>query len=239
VRHRITAVAIATAASIALIGGTGQAFADSQAPAKPAAPSKLTVDAYKTWLKKAPGAEARETLHEFNKLPRAKQQKFVGYLQDPKVLKAFVVALDGKIPSLAYGKTVTYKKDVSFTIRTSAAARGVNNSKTITLTTRSTQRIFNVPVTELLTVLTYDTKGNKITGKGLKTQNHGSNYNAAFALKASKTRTTLKANALDGVTNWTATPKFKSAGTTPIKKHQLVTGKGARSYHSHIGNGSR
>ncbi|UUU34292.1 hypothetical protein JIX56_33105 [Streptomyces sp. CA-210063] len=238
-RKSITASAIATAAAIALLGGTGQAFADSQAAAKPAAPAKLTVDAYKKWLKKTPGEEAKDTLHEFNKLSAAKEKKFVAYLQDPKVLKAFVVAHSGKIPSLSYGTTVTYKKDITFTTRTSAAARGVEGRKTITLTSRSIQRIFNIPVTELSTELTYETKGNRITGKGWKTSNHGSNHNAAFAIKSSKTRAVLKANALDGVTNWTATPKYKSAGTKPIKKLQVVTGKGARTHHAHIGNGSR
>ncbi|EKX68101.1 hypothetical protein Sipo8835_33600 [Streptomyces ipomoeae] len=239
-RNRIiTAAAIATAASVALLGGTGQAFADSQAAAKPAAPAKLTVAAYKTWLKKTPGEEAKDTLHAFNKLPAAKQKKFVGYLQDPKVLKAFVVAHQGKIPSLSYGTTVTYKKDITFTTRTSAAAPGIKDRKTITLTTRSIERIFNIPVTELSTVLTYETKGNQITGRGWKTKNYGSNYNAAFAIKSSKTRTALKANELSGVTNWTATPKYKSAGTAVIKKHQVVTGKGARTHHAEIGNGSR
>ncbi|WP_086805240.1 hypothetical protein [Streptomyces caniscabiei] len=241
-RNGITASAMATAAAIALLGGTGQAFADSRTAAesaKPTVPAKLTVDAYKKWLKKAPGEEAKDTLHGFNKLSAAQQKKFVGYLQDPKVLKAFAVAHDGRIPSLAYGKTVTYKKDVTFTIRTSAGAPSVNDRRTITLNTWSEQRIFNVSVTRMRTVLTYETKGNRINGEGRKIKNYGTNFNAAFALKSSKSRTALKANALDGVTNWTATPKYRSAGTKPIKKLQVVTGKGARTYHSQIGNGSR
>ncbi|MDX2937504.1 hypothetical protein, partial [Streptomyces ipomoeae] len=206
-RNGITASAIATAAAIALLGGTGQAFADSQAAAAPAKPAKLTVAAYKTWLKKTPGEEAKDTLHAFNKLPAAKQKKFVGYLQDPKVLKAFAVAHQGKIPSLAYGKSVAYKKDITFTIRTSAAAPGTKDRKTITLTTWSTERIFNIPVTNLRTVLTYQTKGNKITGEGRKIKSSSSNLNAAFAIKATKTATYFANNSLEGWTNWTATPK--------------------------------
>jgi hypothetical protein len=236
VRNRITATAVAAAASLALLGGSAQAFA---ADAAPAAPSQLTVGAYKTWLKKSPGAEAKDTLRAFNRLTPAQQRKFVGYLQDPKVLKAFVVAHSGKIPSLSYATTVKYKNDITFTTRTSAGAPGEKDQRTITLTTRSVERIFNIPVTEFASVLTYETKADKITGKGWKTKSFGSNQNAAFAFKPSKSRAVLKGNSLSGVTNWTATPQYKSAGTAPIKKFQAVTGNGARTHHAQIGNGTR
>ncbi|WP_200302182.1 hypothetical protein [Streptomyces adelaidensis] len=65
-RNRIAATAIAAAASIAVLGGTGQAFAAGQAEAAAAKPAKLTVAAYKGWLKKAPGGG--ETSKAFGKL---------------------------------------------------------------------------------------------------------------------------------------------------------------------------
>lgn len=224
-RNRITAVAIATAASIALIGGTGQAFAGSQAPTKPAAPSKLTVDAYKTWLKKAPGAAA--TFKAFSRLTPAKQRAFVGHLQNGAVYKAFSARQFGDIPSKAKSKTVRYNKDITFTSTTVAASRPVKNTKTISLTVTATERVFNIPVTSLTTTLTYQTgKDGMITGKGWKAGHKGANFNAAFAIKASATETSPEANMLDGLTTWTATPKFKSAGTKPVKKLQVVTGLG-------------
>ncbi|TQE27334.1 hypothetical protein Sipo8835_27870 [Streptomyces ipomoeae] len=237
-RNGITASAIATAAAIALLGGTGQAFADSQAAAAPAAPSKLTVGAYKAWLKKTPGAAG--TLKAFSKLPKAKQQAFVTYLQSAKVYSAFKVDHPGDLPK-GGKKTFRYNKDVSFISTVTASTRKAKDgTTTISLSATATERIFNIPVTSVTTQLTYQTgKNHLINGKGQKVGHKGTNFNAAFALKASKSKIEPEANMLDGVTNWTATPKFKSAGTKPVKKVQVVIGLGDHSWSHGLVNGSR
>lgn len=230
--NRIAVTAIAAAASIALLGGSGQAFAAGQADAAAAkAPAKLTVAAYKGWLKKAPGGA--ETLKAFGKLPAAKQKAFVGYLQNAKVYKAFGVTQHGDTPSLAKQKTVRYNKDVVFVGRTIAASRPGKTTKAITLTVTTTERIFNIPVTSVTTELTYQTtKQGNVTGKGTKATHRGSNFNAAFAIKPSASSLYPEANMMDGLTTWTATPRFKSAGTKSLKKLQVVTGYGDHAWSS-------
>jgi flagellar basal body rod protein FlgB len=239
VRNRITAVAIATAASVALIGGTGQAFADSQAPAKPAAPSKLTVGAYKAWLKKAPGGLS--TLAKFAKLPKAKQQAFVNYLQDANVIKAFKADHSGDIPK-GGKKTVFYKKkDVAFVSTvTSTARKNDNGTTTLKLSVTATERIFDIPVTSVTTQLAYQVgKDHLVNGKGQTVSNTSRNHNAAFAFKASKGKIEPEANMLDGVTNWTATPKFRSAGTKSVNKVQVAIGLGDHGWSHGFINGKR
>lgn len=231
-----TATATAAAASIALLGGSGQAFAAGQADAAAAkAPAKLTVAAYKSWLKKAPGAS--DTRKAFGKLPAAKQKAFVGYLQNAKVYKAFGVTQHGDTPGLVKQKTVRYNKDVVFTGRTVAASRAGKTTKSITLTVTTTERIFNIPVTSMTTELTYQTtKQGDVTGKGTKASHRGANFNAAFAIKPSTSRLYAEANMMDGLTTWTATPKFKSAGTKSLKKDRVVTGYGDHAWSSTLGN---
>ncbi|GHE28960.1 hypothetical protein [Streptomyces capitiformicae] len=237
-RNRITVAAIATAASVALIGGTGQAFADSQAPAKPAAPSKLTVDAYKAWLKKAPGGLS--TLAKFAKLPKAKQQAFVTYLQDANVIKAFKADHSGDVPK-GGKKTIRYKKDVTFVSTvTSTAHKNKNGTTTLNLSVTATERIFDIPVTSVTTQLAYQVgKNHLVNGKGQTVSNKSRNHNAAFAFKASKGKIEPEANMLDGVTNWTATPKFKSAGTKSVNKVQVAIGLGDHGWSHGFVNGKR
>ncbi|UUU34291.1 hypothetical protein JIX56_33100 [Streptomyces sp. CA-210063] len=234
--NRIAATAIATAVSIALLGGSGQAFAAGQGDAGATkAPAKLTVAAYKSWLQKAPGAA--DTRKAFGKLPAAKQKAFVGYLQNAKVYKAFSVTQHGDTPSLAKQKTVRYNKDVVFTGRTVAASRPGKTTKSITLTVTTTERIFNIPVTSMTTELTYQTtKQGDVTGKGTKASHRGTNFNAAFAIKPSASRIYPEVNMMDGYTIWTATPKFKSAGTKSLKKDQVVTGNSDHSWDSTLTN---
>ncbi|MGW2701708.1 hypothetical protein [Streptomyces sp. NPDC001340] len=230
-RNGITESAIGVAASIALLGCAGQAFADSHGTA---APPKLTVAEYKGWLKRTPGASA--TLKAFSKLPAAKQNAFVGYLQNAKVFKAFTVAQDGDIPGRAE-KTTRYNKDVIFTSSTTATARKVKQTTTISLSVTATERIFNIPVTTASTQLIYQTDSKHlITGKGEKAGHKGTNFNAAFAIKPSISGIAPEANMLDGTTTWTATPKYRSAGTKSIKKFQVVTGLGDHGWHSALIN---
>ncbi|BBC36821.1 hypothetical protein SGFS_081150 [Streptomyces graminofaciens] len=232
-RKRLTASAVAAVASIALLGASGQAFAGSQADTKPAAPSKLTVAAYKAWLKKTPGAAA--TLKAFSRLPAAKQTAFVGYLQNPKVYKAFTVSHDGDIPKSGK-KTVRYNKDVTFTSSTTSTARTVKKVTTVSLSTTATERVFDIPVTTVSTQLAYQTNRDVMTGKGTKVGHKGTNFNAAFAITPSASSAEPEANMLDGRTTWTATPKFKTVGTKPVKKLQVITGLGAHSWNAQLIN---
>ncbi|UXY25219.1 hypothetical protein [Streptomyces sp. HUAS TT20] len=230
-RKGITASGIAAAVSIALLGGTGQAFADSHATA---APAKLTVAEYKSWLNRTPGASV--TLKAFNRLTPAKQKAFVGYLQNAKVYKAFTAAQDGDIPGRAM-KPTRYNNDVTFTSSTTATARRAGNSTVISLSVTAAERIFNIPVTTVSTQLTYETdRRHLITGRGEKVSHKGTNFNAAFAIKPSASRIGPEANMLDGTTTWTATPKYTSAGTKHIKKLQVVTGLGDHGWHSELIN---
>ncbi|MGW0710018.1 hypothetical protein ACWD4G_29365 [Streptomyces sp. NPDC002643] len=239
--NRITAVAIATAASVAMVGGAGQAFAADQATAKAAAaPSKLTVSAYKAWLKKAPGGAA--TLAKFGKLSKAKQQTFVNYLQNAAVIKAFKADHSG---SAAKGGTKTVyfdkKKEVAFVSTVASTARKASNgTTTLNLTVTASERIFGIQVTSVTTQLTYQTgKDHIINGKGQKVSNKGVNHNAAFAFKAAKSKIEPEANMLDGVTNWTATPKVKSAGTKAVNKVQVAIGLGDHAWSHGFVNGKR
>ncbi|MFE9399992.1 hypothetical protein [Streptomyces flavidovirens] len=82
-----------------LAGLPGTATADSRPSAADAAPAaSATPKAYVDWLKAkadAGDADAADFAKKFQALSAAKQEKYLGYINDPKYIKAFVNAPEG------------------------------------------------------------------------------------------------------------------------------------------------
>ena len=224
---RTLAIATRTAALTAGAGAllfTGVAAQGTAVAAPQGKPAKLTVKDYRAWLK----TKDAKTLKVFDKLPRSKQQKLVGYLQNRAVTKEFNAKVTGALAKGGHSE-VAYNRDVRFVgdVKTSDSdhSHGVH---TITVNFTATERIYDIPVLTQKTTLSYVYESfrpqPRITGKP-KLKRSIANLNAAFAIEASKGTVTVK-NKKTVVANltWYATPKYKSAGSGALAKRQTITG---------------
>jgi hypothetical protein len=145
-----TGVLAATTGALLFTGAAAQgtALAAPQAPK-----AKLTVQDYRAFLKKGGGSSAT-LLKSFDRLPKAKQQKFVGYLQSAAVQKAFDAALGGYVTT-SKRNWEAYNKDVRFTGDVRAVTKSDKAGRHTTLTFTATESIYNLPVITHKSVLSY------------------------------------------------------------------------------------
>ncbi|BBC35651.1 hypothetical protein SGFS_069450 [Streptomyces graminofaciens] len=221
----LTAARTATLAAVAgAVLFTGVA-AQGTAVAAPQAPKdKLTVAGYRAFLK----SKDVKTLKAFDKLPKVKQQKFVGYLQNRAVTKAFAVTVGGTLGKSGH-KEVAYNPDIRFVgdVRTTYP-EGDHGIHDITVNFTATERIYNIPVVTQRTTLSYRFEDFRpqpqITGKP-KVKSSVTNLNAAFAVGASNGTAVVKGKktVVAGLT-WNTTPLYKSAGSGAVAKRQTITG---------------
>ncbi|MEV0376049.1 hypothetical protein AB0I10_41200 [Streptomyces sp. NPDC050636] len=221
--HRIAATAVA-AASIALLGGTGQAFADNHTSAQASAPraaagavsepaAKLTVSGYLTYLK------ARQTLKA---LPKAKQAKFVTYLLDRDIYLALANTVKGSIGRPAH-ITDPYHEGVTF-VTDIATRTGKDKLRTTSLTFTVTERIYDIPVTSKTLALRFQAA--KGGSKKVVADAKVTNVNAAIAIKGGPTATSLDHGIGHASTTWHAVPRVKSFGKHVAKRQKAWAGQG-------------
>ncbi|GHH88659.1 hypothetical protein [Streptomyces capitiformicae] len=197
---------------------TGVAAQGTAVAAPQGKPAKLTVAKYRDWLKNNDEAAASiKLLKAFDKLPKAKQQKFVTYLQDRKVQKAFDVRNGGYVTRGGTSQTI-HNKDVRFVANVKAVNKTDKAGRHITLTFTATERIYDLPVITKKTVLSYTVKGGV---KSPKLKSSVTNLNGAFAITPAK-KDSLKTNGgnIWATTTWKATPLYKSAGAGSLVKEQ-------------------
>ncbi|MBT2487452.1 hypothetical protein J7E96_02625 [Streptomyces sp. ISL-96] len=232
--RRIAASAVAGAAALAVLAPTASAMdataylnstqAVAQAEAKQ--PAQLTVKNYTAYLKHQKTPEARKALNAFTKLPADKQARFVKYLQNRNIYKAFSGQAKGKIDRPL--KVVdSYNKDVKFVTEvTSKTDQAVQGKSVEWISFTVTERIFNVPVTSETLNLRYQFDKGKVTDV-LRAGSEVKNVNAAIAIHKGKVaRRGHHAAVATASTVWTIYPLVKSFGKDLDKVQEVASGSG-------------
>ncbi|WP_286255972.1 hypothetical protein [Streptomyces graminofaciens] len=218
-----TLAAVAGALLFTGVAAQGTAVAAPQAPK-----DKLTVAGYRAFLK----TKDVKTLKAFDKLPKAKQQKFVDYLQSPAVQKAYAVRAGGYVNRGGHNEEA-FNKDVRFVADVKGVQKVAGGARHITLTFTATERIYGVPVITQKTVLSYQLKGGV---KAQKFTRSVTNLNGAFAVTPAKNATVVvTGDNISATAAWNAAPLYKSAGTATITKRQVTSTVNVK-FNAWIGN---
>ncbi|MGJ5825819.1 hypothetical protein [Streptomyces ossamyceticus] len=211
-------VLAATAGALLFTGVAAQGTAVAAPQAKA---SKLTVAKYRDWLKNNDeGAASIKVLKAFDKLPKAKQQKFVDYLQNRKVQEAYKVRAGGYINRGGHNEQA-YNKDVRFVADVKGVRKAAPGGAHITLTFTASERIYGITVITQKTVLSYD-YGTAV--KSPKYQRSVTNLNGAFVIAApQKDAVKVSGRNIQATTAWQAKPLYRSAGTTTLALPQTTS----------------
>ena len=238
--RRISTAAIAGVATVAVLAPAASAStADlASAPASKAAaakplPKRLTVQGYLGYLGQNKSPEARSTLKAFKKLPKAKQVKFVNYLQDRTVYKALTASLKGS-QSRDLRVVTPFNTDVKF-VKDVKTVKSKDKLNTTKITFTVTERIYNIPVTSEQVWVKYQAKkgnGSVAPRAGAK----ATNVNAAFQLRHGKVEARKIIGGATGATVWTATPRYQSFGKKPVVKAQSVDGYASSYWKASLAN---
>ncbi|MFG2291481.1 hypothetical protein ACGFOU_36080 [Streptomyces sp. NPDC048595] len=227
--RRIGTAVVAGAAAVAVL--TPAAHAAVTPAATPAAAlqaeqvkaKKLTVKAYVAYLKKDTTAGGRKTLTQFSRLPKAKQVKFVSYLQDRKVYRAMAAQTKGMVGQNL--KVVTpYNKDVKFA-KTVTTVRNKDRHATTTVTFTVTEKIFNIPVTSEEVAVRYQAHPGKSPAAARGTA-EVKNLNAAITIRQGKTEARKTQGGYTAATRWTAIPNYTPIGAKVVKDQRITAGQG-------------
>ncbi|WP_030413965.1 hypothetical protein [Streptomyces sp. NRRL S-1448] len=225
--RRIGSAAVAGAAALAVLAPAASAAGRPSAPAPVGAAeqslgSKLTVADYRQYLASRNTPEAKRTLKAFRALPKAKQQKFVGYLQNRKVYEALTASLKGTTRPGGLRRAVPYNGDVSFVKEVRVKAKGTIAGLDTRVTFAMSEEIFGIPVTAEKVWVQYLARGGRAThlkGGGATV----SNVNAAVDIKGGGTPHLDRGAAAISAT-WKATPRYASFGKALNKVQALDAG---------------
>ncbi|BDM72708.1 hypothetical protein HEK616_61950 [Streptomyces nigrescens] len=226
--RRIGSAAVAGAAALTALAPAASAAGRPAAPAPVGAAeqsltSKLTVTGYLQYLASRHTPEAKRTLKAFRALPKAKQQKFVGYLQNRKVYQALTASLKGTTRPGGLRRAAPYNPDVSFVkevrVETKGKVAGAVNTR---VGFAMSEEIFGIPVTTEKVWVQYLAKGGRATqlkGGGATV----TNVNAAVDIKGGGTPRLFRGAATLSAT-WKATPRYASFGKGLDKLQALDAG---------------
>ncbi|WP_200303919.1 hypothetical protein [Streptomyces adelaidensis] len=206
-------------------GGTAVAAPQAQ-------PAKLTVKEYRSWLMNNDDlAASQKVLKAFDKLPAAKQRKFVDYLQNRAVTKAFALSFAGGV-TRGNSKEVKYNNDVRFSGVVKGSNKVGTGGRNVSLTFTATERVYNIPVLTQQVAFTYTIK-NGI--KSPKVKRSVVNLNRAFVVKPVKNSVSGK-NTVTATVTWNLAPQYKSAGQTSLVKKQAITSFNAQKLGARLSN---
>ncbi|WP_030806849.1 hypothetical protein [Streptomyces sp. NRRL S-337] len=225
--RRIGSAAVAGAAALAVLAPAASAagrpsVAAPAAAAEQSLGSKLTVTGYLQYLASRKAPEAKRTLKAFRALPKAKQQKFVGYLQNRKVYEALTASLKGTTRPGGLRRAVPYNADVSFVKEVRVEAKGTIAGVNTRVSFAMSEEIFGIPVTAEKVWVQYLARGGRAThlkGGGATV----SNANAAVDIKGGGTPHLVRGAATVSAT-WKATPRYASFGKALNKVQALDAG---------------
>lgn len=223
------------AAGVGALLFTGVAAQGTATAAPQGQGAKLTVKDYRAWLmNNDEGAAAIQTLKAFDKLPKAKQQKFVDYLQNRAVTKAFQLSFAGGVAK-GNDRVVTYNKDVSFTgVVKGSNKKDPKGGRNVALTFTATERIYNIPVVTQKVDFRYKIKNASAVSPVVKSS--VVNLNRAYAIKAAGTKVSGKSTVTATVT-WKWAPQYKTAGTATVTKKQGITSFAGQKFGARLYNG--
>ncbi|GAB7031505.1 hypothetical protein AB0G35_08795 [Streptomyces sp. NPDC021749] len=225
--RRIGSAAVAGAAALAVLAPTASAVGRPSAPAPVGAAeqslgSKLTVTSYLQYLASRKTPEAKRTLKAFRALPKAKQQKFVGYLQNRKVYEALTASLKGTTRPGHLRRAVPYNADVSFVKEMRVEAKETIAGLNTRVGFAMSEEVFGIPVTTEQVWVQYLARGERVThlkGGGATV----TNVNAAVDIKGGGKPRLVRGAASISAT-WKATPRYASFGKALNKIQALDAG---------------
>lgn len=221
------------AAGVGALLFTGVAAGGTAVAAPQAQPAKLTVKEYRSWLMNNDDlAASQQVLKAFDKLSRAKQQKFVGYLQNRAVTKAFELSFSGSV-TRGNSKEVKYNNDVRFSGVVKGSNKVVSGARNISLTFTATERIYGIPVVTQKVDLSYKVKNGV---KATKVKRSVVNMNRAFVIKPVKSSVSGNRTVTATVT-WNLAPQYKSVGKGSLVKKQGITSYSGQKFGARLSNG--
>ncbi|MBE4736824.1 MULTISPECIES: hypothetical protein [Streptomyces] len=211
---------------------TGVAAGGTAVAAPQAQPAKLTVKEYRSWLMNNDDlAASQKVLKAFDKLPGAKQRKFVGYLQNRAVTKAFVLSFAGGVKK-GNTKEVRYNDDVRFSGVVKGSNRVVSGGRDISLTFTATERVYGIPVVTQKVDFSYTVKNGV---KARKVKRSVVNMNRAFVIKPVKNAVSGTGTITATVT-WNLAPQYGSVGKGPLVKKQAITSFAGQKFGARLSN---
>ncbi|MGW0735113.1 hypothetical protein [Streptomyces sp. NPDC002851] len=218
-RTTLRAAVAAVLATGLLTGAAATATADQAAPQGQL--KRLTVKDYTSYLKQSKAPEAKRVYKGFKKLSAKDQQRFVNYLQNRNVYKAFVSSTKGHPMEGGAHFTKKYNRDVKFTTDVKPTSKGTTN-KTHLVTHTVTEKIYNIPVTTQVFKLKYRTKYKKLIPGSVTARTAVSNANKVIHIRPGKVGARPVGNKATGSTIWHAVPGYKSFGKEVAKNHKLT-----------------
>ncbi|GFE25933.1 hypothetical protein RB199_30395 [Streptomyces libani] len=230
--RRISSAAIAGAAAVAVLAPAASAMGTTTVvPAADSSASvsmnKVTPDKYMAYLIKQRTPESRAVLKAFRALPKAKQVKFLGYLQSRTVYMAFGGQLRGHADENKPVRAVTnHNKDVKFVRATQTNKTKQGRKATVMVAFTVTEKVFNIPVTSEQVWVKYESKRGevrKVLGGGAKL----TNLNAAINITGGKVKpTNLEGHNGFVATTWKATQRADGFGGDIVKQQRVQAGWG-------------
>ncbi|MFG1667517.1 hypothetical protein [Streptomyces sp. Y7] len=219
----------AGAASLALLAPVASASDMPTSKLTHASPSdqgtELTPAEYRRYLQSLNNAEADEVRSEFDALSADDQTKFVNYLQDDQVYRAFIdTASSGVNASTSSHTDTRYNADVTFSrdverSRPAASTRLAHWDEKATYTDKT--KILGVTVTTLQVWVRYQCTRGEVT----KVYNSGSgvkNFNAAVSIDGTDARPWTAGGKAHAETVWKGSIIYKGFGVRIDKKQSLV-----------------
>lgn len=240
-RHTVTR-AIAALGTAAILAGTAQTAANADTGTSRSAET-ATPAAYINYLTASKDAGAAQTLSDFKGLSAPDQEKYLDYLNDPKVLEAFLQEAAESEPG-AEPKTATAARTMAaedstslfdgdvvveaaqestFTPDTTAgvqAARGNLPKGTWESKYTHSQKILGVTVTKLSVWVNYYTNGSRITKVNFA-DGGKRNFNAAVAISMGVPKAWKDGSYANGSVVWEGSIVYKGFGVS-IDKRQKV-----------------
>lgn len=223
----------ALAAGVGALLFTGVAAGGTAVAAPQAQPAKLTVKDYRSWLMNNDDlAASQKVLKAFDKLPGAKQRKFVGYLQNRAVTKAFALSFAGPVTK-GNSSEVKYNNDVRFSGVVKGSNKVVSGARNISLSFTATERIYGIPVVTQKVDLSYKIKGGV---KSPTVKRSVVNMNRAFVVKPVKS-TVSGSRTVTATVTWNLAPQYKSAGKGSLVKKQSIASYSGQKFGARLSNG--
>ncbi|MEU8848187.1 hypothetical protein AB0C70_18565 [Streptomyces sp. NPDC048564] len=185
----------------------------------------LTPAGYLRYLQGLNSAEAGEVRGKFEALSADEQTKFVNYLQDNEVYKAFTDVASGGVNASTPGHVdARYNADVSFSLdvkrsRPAASTRLAHWDEKATYTFK--QKVLGVTVTTLQVWVRYQNTRGEVT----KVYNSGSgvkNFNAAVVIDGTDARPWKAGGKAHAETVWKGSIIYKGFAVRIDKKQSLV-----------------
>ncbi|GGS10113.1 hypothetical protein GCM10010252_56550 [Streptomyces aureoverticillatus] len=224
--RRTSTVLVAAAAAVAVLAPVASAGVGSDPQnLRAAGAAELTPAEYVKYLEKQDDPEAKDALASFKALPKGDQAKFVDYLQDEDVFKAFTEEASGPGSDTPQSGTVTqYNSDIAF-VNDAKVDRKPQSAPPVAhwnekATYTAKIKVLGITVTKLQVWVRYQSTRAHVT----KVYNSGSavkNINAAVSIDSDNARPWKAGGYAHAETVWKGSLVYKGFGIRMDKKQKI------------------